>query len=139
MAPKLTGIDHIHVFVSDRVTAEDWYRRVLGLVRAPALESWAAAGGPVTVADESGQVHLALFERPRQNCRSVVSSEPAARNSCHGSDIWSRRLAASSNQSTISYPGRCTSKTPTEIPSKSPRTSTARLEPAWVRQVRLFF
>jgi catechol 2,3-dioxygenase-like lactoylglutathione lyase family enzyme len=39
MAPKLTGIDHIHVFVSDRVAAEDWYRRVLGLARAPALES----------------------------------------------------------------------------------------------------
>jgi catechol-2,3-dioxygenase len=30
MAPQLTGIDHIHVFVSDRVAAEDWYRRVLG-------------------------------------------------------------------------------------------------------------
>jgi catechol 2,3-dioxygenase-like lactoylglutathione lyase family enzyme len=73
MAPKLTGIDHIHVFVSDRLAAEDWYRRVLGLVRAPALESWAAGGGPLTVSDESGRVHLALFERPRQGCRSVVA------------------------------------------------------------------
>jgi catechol 2,3-dioxygenase-like lactoylglutathione lyase family enzyme len=73
MAPKLTGIDHIHVFVSDRVAAEEWYRRVLGLVRVPALESWAAGRGPLTIADESGRVHLALFERPRQNCRSVVA------------------------------------------------------------------
>jgi hypothetical protein len=38
MAPKLTGIDHIHVFVSDRVAAEHWYRRVLGRVRAHALD-----------------------------------------------------------------------------------------------------
>jgi catechol 2,3-dioxygenase-like lactoylglutathione lyase family enzyme len=73
MAPKLTGIDHVHVFVTDRVAAEDWYRRVLGLVRAPALEAWAAGGGPLTIADESGCVHLALFERPHQNCRSVVA------------------------------------------------------------------
>lgn len=73
MAPKLTGIDHIHVFVSDRLAAEDWYRRVLGLVRAPDLESWAAGGGPLTIVDESNRVHLALFERPRQSCRSVVA------------------------------------------------------------------
>ena len=73
MTPKLTGIDHVHVFVSDRLAAEDWYRRVLGLVRAPALESWATAGGPLTISDESGRVHLALFERPRQSCRSVVA------------------------------------------------------------------
>ena len=73
MAPNLSGIDHIHVFVSNRATAEDWYRRVLGLVRVPALESWAAGSGPLTLADESGRVHLALFERPRQSCRSVVA------------------------------------------------------------------
>ena len=73
LTPKLTGIDHIHVFVSDRVAAEEWYRRVLGLVRDPTLESWAAGRGPLTLVDESGQVHLALFERPRQNCRSVVA------------------------------------------------------------------
>lgn len=73
MAPKLNGIDHIHVFVSDRRAAEDWYRRVLGLVRETALESWATGGGPLTIADASGRVHLALFERPRQSCRSVVA------------------------------------------------------------------
>jgi catechol 2,3-dioxygenase-like lactoylglutathione lyase family enzyme len=73
MAPKLTGIDHIHVFVSNRLAAEEWYRRVLGLAREPALESWASGGGPLTIADESGRIHLALFERPRQGCRSVVA------------------------------------------------------------------
>jgi catechol 2,3-dioxygenase-like lactoylglutathione lyase family enzyme len=73
MAPKLTGVDHVHVFVSDRLAAEAWYHRVLGLARASALESWAAGGGPLTVADESDRVHLALFERPRQSCRSVVA------------------------------------------------------------------
>jgi catechol 2,3-dioxygenase-like lactoylglutathione lyase family enzyme len=73
MVPKLTGIDHIHVFVSDRVAAEDWYRRVLGLLSAPGLDPSSVGGGPLTIADETGRVHLALFERPRQNCRSVVA------------------------------------------------------------------
>ena len=73
MAPNLTGIDHIHVFVSDRAAAEDWYGRVLGLVRVPAFESWAAGDGPLTLADPSGRIHLALFERPHRSCRSTVA------------------------------------------------------------------
>ena len=88
MAPKLAGIDHIHVFVSDRLAAEDWYRRVLGLVRAPALESWAAGGGPLTISDESGRVHLALFERPLQSCRSVVALGASAAEFL----LWLRHL-----------------------------------------------
>ena len=50
-APPLDGIDHIHVFVTDRAAAEVWYARVLGLSRVPSLEGWAADGGPLTLAD----------------------------------------------------------------------------------------
>jgi catechol-2,3-dioxygenase len=62
-APPLRGVDHLHVHVSDRAAAERWYARVLGLTRVQELEVWAVEGGPLTLADRSGTVHLALFER----------------------------------------------------------------------------
>lgn len=73
MAPLLERIDHVHVFVTDRAAAERWYREVLGFQRMPELEFWAADGGPLTLQDPCGQVHLALFERPPQPCRSTLA------------------------------------------------------------------
>ncbi len=76
-APTLERIDHIHVFVRDRAAAEAWYARVLGLRRVPELEVWAADGGPLTLGNTSGEkfgsIHLALFERPAQACRSTIA------------------------------------------------------------------
>ena len=71
MAPELAGIDHIHVFVSDRADAERWYQRVLGFERVSELEQWATEGGPLTI--ESGGVHLALFERPAQPNHATIA------------------------------------------------------------------
>jgi catechol-2,3-dioxygenase len=72
--PSFTGIDHIHVHVADRAAAEAWYASVLGLTRAPQLAFWATGGGPLTLADASGSVHLALFEhQPLQECRSTIA------------------------------------------------------------------
>ncbi len=73
MPPKLLAIDHIHVFVVDRAESERWYLRVLGLKRTPNLEFWATGGGPLTLQDESGQIHIALFERPAKPCRSTIA------------------------------------------------------------------
>ena len=73
MAPSLDCIDHIHVFVTDRAASEAWYARVLGLSRMPSFESWATDGGPLTLADASGRIHLALFERSAQPCRSTIA------------------------------------------------------------------
>ena len=73
MPPELLGFDHIHVYVTDRAKAEQWYEDVLGLYRSKALEFWAADGGPLTIQNSSGTVHIALFERPAQPCRSVVA------------------------------------------------------------------
>ena len=73
MTPAIDRIDHVHVFVANRERSERWYREVLGLSRLAALEFWAPDGGPLTLANESGTVHLALFERPPQLCRSVVA------------------------------------------------------------------
>lgn len=71
--PPLQGIDHIHIFVSDRAAAETWYRAVLGFARISDYAHWAADGGPLTIQDAQGCVHLALFERPPQACRSTVA------------------------------------------------------------------
>ena len=73
MAPTLDRIDHVHVFVADRAAAERWYERVLGFSPVAALAFWSHGGGPSTISDGSGRIHLALFERPTQACRSTVA------------------------------------------------------------------
>ena len=78
MAPELAGIDHIHVFVSDRADAERWDQRVLGCERVSELEQWAADSGPLTV--ESGGIHLALFERPPQPNRATIALKVSGRD-----------------------------------------------------------
>ena len=71
--PAIRSIDHIHVYVTDRAAAERWYEQVLGLQRIEAYAFWAAGGGPLTLANAQGSVHIALFERPAQKCRSVIA------------------------------------------------------------------
>lgn len=71
--PSVQGIDHVHVFVTDRARASDWYERVLGMRPVAHLASWAADGGPLTLADAAGRVHLAVFERPHRPCRSTIA------------------------------------------------------------------
>ncbi|MCV2356786.1 VOC family protein [Paucibacter sp. B2R-40] len=90
MLPALQKIDHIHVYVSDRAAAEAWYGAVLGLSRIKALEFWAADGGPLTLSDLSGMVHLALFERQPERCRSTIAL------AANASDFlaWRAHLAA---------------------------------------------
>jgi catechol 2,3-dioxygenase-like lactoylglutathione lyase family enzyme len=73
MPPRIEAVDHVHVFVADRAAAEAWYQRVLGFHRTPALEFWAPGGGPLTIQNSEGTVHLALFERPREKCRATVA------------------------------------------------------------------
>lgn len=62
MSFELEGIDHIHIHVSDRSESEKWYSTVLGLTRTEHLAFWAEDGGPLTLQNKSGSIHLALFE-----------------------------------------------------------------------------
>jgi catechol-2,3-dioxygenase len=72
--PPLQRIDHIHVFVRDRAAAVRWYAEVLGLAPLPEFAHWASDGGPLTLADAGGSVHVALFESPgAQANRSTVA------------------------------------------------------------------
>ena len=73
-APPLQRIDHVHVFVRDRAAALRFYAEVLGLAPLPEFAHWAAGGGPLTLADAGGTVHVALFESPgAQPNRSTVA------------------------------------------------------------------
>ena len=71
--PTVQGIDHVHVYVSDRVASEAWYSRVLGFVRMKEYEFWAEDGGPLTIQNLDGTIHIALFERPAEKCRSTIA------------------------------------------------------------------
>jgi len=63
MPPKLNGLDHIHVYVSSREKAAEWYKKVLGFTVTKKLEVWAEdKNGPLTIEDSTGNIHLALFE-----------------------------------------------------------------------------
>jgi catechol 2,3-dioxygenase len=62
MLPVLDGIDHIHVYVSNREKAAAWYERVLGFKANKTLAVWAEDDqGPLTIEDTKAQIHLALF------------------------------------------------------------------------------
>lgn len=72
MTPKLQSIDHVHIHVSNRELSEQWYKQVLGLYREKNLEFWAKGGGPLTITNSEGSIHLALFES-ESNQRTVVA------------------------------------------------------------------
>jgi catechol 2,3-dioxygenase-like lactoylglutathione lyase family enzyme len=90
MPPPFQRFDHVHVFVADRVAAESWYARVLGLTRVKELEFWADDGGPLTLGDASDTIHIALFERPLQKCRSTIALAASAPDFL----AWRSHLAA---------------------------------------------
>ena len=73
MPRELHAFDHVHVFVTNRPAAVDWYRQVIGLLPSPDFAFWASDGGPLTLQNASGSVHIALFERPSQPCRSTIA------------------------------------------------------------------
>lgn len=84
MAPTIERFDHIHIYVKDRPAAEAWYERVLGFRRIPEFEHWAVDGGPLTITNESGSVHIALFQR----AASVTHSTLALLVSREGFSEW---------------------------------------------------
>lgn len=61
---QVSRIDHVHLEVSDRDTAADWYEKVLGLKRHPDLASWTEdAMGPLILQGADGFPTLSLFKR----------------------------------------------------------------------------
>jgi catechol-2,3-dioxygenase len=73
MTHDLNCIDHIHIFVANRSASEKWYANVLALVRISDLDFWSSNGGPLTIGNPLGTIHLALFERSVEKCRSTIA------------------------------------------------------------------
>ena len=63
MQPRLNGVDHIHLYVTDKKQALDWYQKHLGFEVVETLRFWDGKNGPLVIEDKSKSVHLALFER----------------------------------------------------------------------------
>jgi catechol 2,3-dioxygenase-like lactoylglutathione lyase family enzyme len=92
----MKSIDHVHVTVADRTSAERWYEKALGLTRVKALEFWAPGGGPLTIQNREGTVHLALFEGiPAKHPNTVafgVDAKAFIRWRRHLSDVLGKQL-----------------------------------------------
>ena len=73
MAPKLSGVDHLHVNVGSWHEAEEWYRSVLNFKRVDALMGWAVKNGPLTIENPEGTIHLALFESDSPERTNVIA------------------------------------------------------------------
>ena len=70
---RVQQIDHVEVFVPDRDAAAAWYGRVLGLMRVPSAESWAAdPGGPLMISSDDGQTMVALFTGTPQGTAAPI-------------------------------------------------------------------
>lgn len=73
MAPKLKGVDHLHVDVGNWKEAEEWYASTLGFKRVEALMGWAVKNGPLTIENPEGTIHLALFESDSPTRTNVIA------------------------------------------------------------------
>ena len=69
---RVSQIDHIEVFVPDRLAAADWYGRVLGLEIVQGFEHWAEdPRGPLMISSDNASTKLALFEGVPQGSRET--------------------------------------------------------------------
>ncbi len=87
-------IDHVHVEVTDRYKAAEWYRKVLGLVPHDELAAWAEDPmGPLILKAADGAPALSLFQR---GCAAMTRDATIAfkvsgddfLNFCHALDGW---------------------------------------------------
>ncbi len=85
---ELSGIDHVHVYVPDREAAADWFQELLGFEVEESLRAWAVEGGPLTIGDASGRIHLALFERAEGPPSTAIAFGADANNFL----AWKQRL-----------------------------------------------
>ncbi|MFW6076683.1 MAG: VOC family protein [Hyphomicrobiales bacterium] len=77
---EVEQIDHVHVHVTDREMAAEWYCAVLGLRRDEALAGWAAdPDGPLMLSSAAGRTCLALFRDASAGNRSAAGRTIAFR------------------------------------------------------------
>ena len=72
MNPKLQNIDHIHVFVSDRQKALDWYNNILGLKPSEEIVVLSESG-PLMIRNNERNINIALFKGKRNDNHTVIA------------------------------------------------------------------
>lgn len=88
--PTLDRIDHIHVYVNDRVAAADWFRDLFGFEAVAELGDWVTPQGPLTIANPAGSIHLALFQRDDPPSSTAIAFGTDAGNFL----LWKAELEA---------------------------------------------
>ena len=73
MTPRLTGIDHVHVSVSDWAIAGPWYETILGLRRVAAFE---AHGVQPELSDHDLAFSM-YFQDPDDNTHEICTYDHA--------------------------------------------------------------
>ena len=84
MNSKLQNIDHIHVFVSDRRQALEWYNNILGLKpseEVPVLPE----SGPLMIRNNEENINIALFKGMPKSNRAVIAFKVSGEEfiNCH--------------------------------------------------------
>ncbi len=70
--PRFT-LDHVELYVPDRLSAAAWYARVLGCEPVAGTESWASnPEGPMMISPDGGRTKLALFTGEAQGSRPTA-------------------------------------------------------------------
>ena len=84
MNPKLQNIDHIHVFVSDRHKALDWYNNILGLKPSEEMVVLPESG-PLMIRNNKGNINIALFKGKPKDNHAVIAFKVSGEQfiNCH--------------------------------------------------------
>ena len=90
---KVSQIDHVHVYVTDRRAAARWYADVLGLEVCHEIES-EDDGGPLVVSSDGGSTGLALFKKKSNNANARTPATVAFRVGGSGFIDFLGRLAS---------------------------------------------
>ena len=84
MNPQLETIDHIHVIVSDRQKALDWYKNILGLKPSEKIIVLPKSG-PLMIRNNEGNINIALFKGTPKNNHAVIAFKVSGEEfiNCH--------------------------------------------------------
>jgi len=81
---KLQYIDHIHVFVSDRKKALDWYYNILGLKPSEEMVVFPESG-PLMIRNNERNINIALFKGKLNDNHTVIAFKVSGEEfiNCH--------------------------------------------------------
>ena len=81
---KIQNIDHIHVIVSDRQKALDWYNNILGLKPSEEIIVLPESG-PLMIRNNEGNINIALFKGTLKDNKAVIAFKVSGEEfiNCH--------------------------------------------------------